>query len=60
MEVFQQIMTGIKLTLKIQRTENEFEAERRILKASGTHDMAKLVSRVLSYPPYGERKLNSV
>ena len=55
-EVFQQIITGIKLTLKMQRTKNEFDAERRILRASGTRDMANLVS----YPPYGERKLNTV
>ena len=54
-EVFQQIITGIKLTLKMQRTENEFDAERRILEASGTRDMASLVPRVLSNPPYGER-----
>ena len=59
-EVFQQIMSGIKLTLKMHRTKNEFDAERRILRASGTRDMAKLVSTVLSYPPYGERKLNTV
>ena len=59
-EVFQQIMTGIKLTLKMQRTKNEFDEERRILRASRTRDMAKLVSTVLSYPPYGERKLNTV
>ena len=44
----------------MQRTKNEFDAERRILRASGTRDMAKLVSTVLSYPPYGERKLNTV
>ena len=42
----------------MQRTENEFDAERRIPKASGTRDMANLVPRVLSYSPYGERKLN--
>ena len=57
-EVFQQIMAGIKLTFKMQRTENEFDAERRIPKASGTRDIANLVPRVLSYPHYGERKLN--
>ena len=39
----------------MQRTENEFDAERRILEASGTRDMASLVPRVLSNPPYGER-----
>ena len=38
----------------MQRTENEFDAERRILEASGTRDMASLVPRVLSNPPYGE------
>ena len=39
----------------MQRTENEFDAERRILEASGTRDMASLGPRVLSNPPYGER-----
>ena len=34
----------------MQRTENEFDAERRILGASGTRDMASLVPRVLSNP----------
>ena len=34
----------------MQRTENEFDAERRILGASGTSDMASLVPRVLSNP----------
>ena len=43
----------------MQRTENEFDAERRILEASGTRDMASLVPRILSNPPYGESKLNS-
>ena len=43
-----------------QRTENEFDAERRILKASGIRNMANLVARVLSSPPYGKRKLNTV
>ena len=42
----------------MQRTENEFDAEGRILEASGTRDMASLVPRVLSNPPYGESKLN--
>ena len=60
-EVFQQIITGIKLILKMQRTENEFDAERRILEgileASRTRDMASLVPRVLSNPPYGESNL---
>ena len=39
----------------MQRTENEFDAERRILEASGTRDMASLVPRILSNPPCGER-----
>ena len=56
-EVFQQIITGIKLILKMQMTENEFDAERRILEALGTRDMASLVPRVLSNPPYGESNL---
>ena len=34
-EVFQQIMAGIKLTFKMQRTENEFDAERRIPRPRG-------------------------
>ena len=34
----------------MQRTENEFDAERRILEALGTPDMASLVPRVLSNP----------
>ena len=43
----------------MQRTENEFDAERslRILEALGTRDMASLVPRVLSNPPYGESNL---
>ena len=44
----------------MQRTENEFDAERRILEASGTRDMASLVPRVLSNPPYGERDFGSI
>ena len=44
----------------MQRTENEFDAEHRILEASGTRDMASLVPRVLSNPPYGEIDFGSI
>ena len=43
----------------MQRTENEFDAERRILEASGTRDMASLVPRVLSNPPYAPLALST-